>query len=457
MKSKSLKIFVIFLLFFAAFTKTDISGWNISSRMATIQSLVEYHSLAIDHSSLAAKTGDKYLYNNQFYSDKPPMLALYGSIFYFFLNKGFNLSLTAGTCLAYYLITLLTVGVLSALGLVYFHKILVEIFRIDQEWSDVLVLIAGTGTSFFTYSILFNNHTVSGALLILGFYHLLKIEAGAKNIALSGFFMSLAGSIDITCFLFIPFAFIVFFGKSLKSLIIFILSCLPAILSYLALNLYVSGSLIPPAMNKALWDYPGSAFVNGEENLSGLVSHESLSDLLIYAFHMILGNRGILSHTPLLLFSIWGLIKIFACRKFPYKSEYLYLSISCLTYILIYIFRTDNYSGSAYGVRWFATLMLLLCLPLAHIGDSLRNSKPLKFIFLTIASASITISLVGTYKPFLHFQKPGSHYTFLVSLSQIGSKCSILSKILLFISASIIFFCFYKLFKQFQLKPPGEV
>ena len=456
MKSKSLKIFVIFLLLLAALTKTEASGWNISSRMATIQSLVEYHSLAIDYSIFADETGDKYFYNNHFYSDKPPVLALYGSLFYFVLNKGFNLFLTPGISLAYYLITLLAVGVLSALGLVYFRKILVEIFRIDEEWSDVIVLAAGTGTSLLTYSILFNNHTVSGALLIIGFYYLLKMEAGVKNLALSGFFISLSGSIDITCFLFIPFAFIVFIGKSLKSLIIFLLSCLPAIISYLALNWYASGSLIPPAMNKALWYYPGSAFVNGQENLSGLVSHKSLSDLLIYAFHMILGNRGILTHTPLLLFSIWGFIKIFSSPIFPYKKEYIYLIISCSLYILSYIFRTDNYSGSAYGIRWFATLMLLLCLPLAHISDSLRNSTMLKFLFITIASASITMSLVGTYKPFLNFQKPGSHYTFLVSLSQIGSNYSILSKLVLFISTSIIFFCFYKLFQKFQLKSLGE-
>lgn len=245
MKSKSLKIFVIFLLLLAALTKTEGIGWNISSRMATIQSLVEYHSLALDYSLFAGETGDKYFYNNHFYSDKPPVLALYGSLFYFVLNKGFNLFLTPGTSLTYYLITLLTVGVLSALGLVYFRKILVEIFRIDEEWSDVIVLAAGTGTSLLTYSILFNNHTVSGALLIIGFYYLLKMEAGVKNLAISGFFISLSGSIDITCFLFIPFAFIVFICKSLKSLIIFLLSCLPAIISYLALNWYASGSLIP--------------------------------------------------------------------------------------------------------------------------------------------------------------------------------------------------------------------
>ena len=73
-----------------------------------------------------------------------------------------------------------------------------------------------------------------------------------------------------------------------------------------------------------------------------------------------------------------------------------------------------------------------------------------------MASASITMSLVGTYEPFLTFQKPGSHYTFLVSLSQIGSNYSILSKLVLFISASIIFFGFYKLFQKFQLKSLRE-
>ena len=74
--NKSLTIFFLFFLLFALLTAVRSSSWNDSSRLAQIQSLVDHGSLIIDD-SVFSYTGDKYFFNQHFYSDKPPILAIY--------------------------------------------------------------------------------------------------------------------------------------------------------------------------------------------------------------------------------------------------------------------------------------------------------------------------------------------------------------------------------------------
>lgn len=323
---KNIRIFLVFLCLFALFTRTDIASPNDASRMATIESLVDYHSFIIDNSRFVG-TIDKYFYEGHFYSDKPPILSLYASGFYLIL-KQFNISFVNNYNLTYYLLTLSVIGVLSCLGLVYFSKIL-ELFKINDNWSDLILFITGLGTLILPYSTVFNNHTVSGALLLFSFYNLLRIEEGTIYIIMAGFFISLASSIDITFFTFLPLFAIFLFKNELKIKIIFTCSCMPMIIIYFWLNYYNSGSLIPAAMNKDLWDYPGSVF--SEQNLSGLAHKNSILQLIKYSVNMLIGEKGLFSYTPVLLFSIFALIKtIFIKKQFKYKKEYLLIAVSTL-------------------------------------------------------------------------------------------------------------------------------
>ena len=401
--SKNWQIFLFFLVLFALLTRPDVSSWSDASRMATIQSLVEHHSFIIDNSQFT--TNDKYFYQGHFYSDKPPNLAIYGSVFYLLL-KGLGISFSNHYNLTYYLLTLLVVGVSTCIGLVYFYKT-IKLFGVDDKWADVLVLVTATGTLILPYSTVFNNHTVTGVLLVMGFYYLVRIKESVKYALFAGLLIALAGSIDITAFSFIPFSAIVLVDKPLKSKITFTLACAVVILVYFLLNLYTSGSLTPPAMNKALWEYRGPNF--GDSSLSGLAYHPNISSQLNYGFHMLVGNRGLISYTPLLAFSIFGFAKVFS-KNFKYRKEYLFIILGSLAYILMYIFRSNNYSGSSYGVRWYADLMFLLCLPLANIGNEIKNSKKLKTLFFIISSISIVISSIGIIAPFVPVKKDSNSF-----------------------------------------------
>ena len=398
-RGKYFRTFILFLLLFALFTKQGAGSWNDISRMAQIQSLIEHHSFRIDGSQFF-DTGDKYFFDNHFYSDKPPILALYAAPFYLIL-RGLGCSFESHPMRTYYLLTLLSIGALSALGLTVFRKMLTEFLDTSDEWADLVAFIAGTGTLILPYSLLFNNHVPSGVLILIGVYYLFSFGKNRQpeNAAYSGLFLSLAGSIDINCFLFLPFVLMLFLRKSVKAGLFFAISCLPVIALYLGLNLYTSGSLMPPAMNASLWNYPGSAF--NQENLSGLAKHQNISDVLFYAFHMLLGSRGLISHTPLLLVSGVALFRIYQKNyRFQYRGESGYLLAAILMYLGIYILRTTNYSGWAFGVRWFASLMLIACLPIASLESEFRSSKRMRFFFVGITCLSILFSIIGTHSPF---------------------------------------------------------
>lgn len=389
------QIFLVFLPLLALFTTRGASP-NEASRYATIQSLVDNHSFIIDNSSFIG-TIDKYFYQGHFYSDKPPILSIYSSFFYA-IFKAVGISFNNHFSLACYFMTLLVVGVMTCFGLVYFYRVM-KLLQVDDRWANVVLVITGTATLLLPYSTVFNNHTVSGSLLIIGFYYLLRITESRTYAVLAGLAIALAGSIDINCFLFLIFFSFSLVDKPWRIKLAFASTAASVLVVYFILNFYTSGSLVPPAMNQSLWNYPGSAF--DQNSLSGLANHADFQDQLIYAFHMLMGRRGLLSYTPILVFSIFAFAAILRDQTCEHRKEYLLIALGSVSYIALYILRSNNYSGAAYGVRWYADLMFLLCLPLAHIGESVRRSNLFRKAFLTITLLSVAISFIGLINPFV--------------------------------------------------------
>src|SRR6266496_4544538 len=78
----SLAIFGAAWLTAAVAARPYPGGWNDRSRLATVESLVDYHTLAIDHSVFTAECGDKLFIHGHFYSDKSPVPALILAVLY---------------------------------------------------------------------------------------------------------------------------------------------------------------------------------------------------------------------------------------------------------------------------------------------------------------------------------------------------------------------------------------
>jgi hypothetical protein len=390
-----LRLFLFLFVFFATLTKNFPGSASDTSRILLIEAVIERHEFAIDDRQWT--TIDKYRYEGRFYSDKPPLLLLCAAPLYFVLNcVGLTFKTTKW---AYFLMTSICVGAVTALALVVFRRIILETFRVSPEWADLTALITGLGTLLLPYSVVFNNHAVAGALILFGFRPLLlNAPCGTRDAAWSGLLFSLAGGIDISCFMFLPLAGLLFLRDSAKTGIVFALAAVPLTALYFLLNLWTSGSLRPPAMNPPLWDYPGSQF--GTETLSGLAKHPGFADVALYAFHMLIGRRGLLPHVPVLLGSLIALPCLLGKGSSVERPRNLPgVFLGCAAFMAMYIFRSTNYGGWSFGPRWYATLMPLLCLPLASLEPVLGNSRKWRMAFLGLVVLSLLISAIGAVSP----------------------------------------------------------
>lgn len=460
--SPPLRLSIFFFILFGLLTKTWVSSWGDASRMATVQSLVDHHTFIIDQSLFFDLTGDKYFYDNHFYSDKSVFLSIYGAIFYFALNM-LGLSFETHGRIVYPLVTLLAIGGLACLSLVFQYRILRNIFGASREWAEFITFLTGAGTLLLPYALVFNNHAASGALLLMGFYCVLKTRTNTNQAIYpvsAGVLFALAGSTDINSFLFIPIFAVLLIRQSLRAALLFIFACLPVIGIYLSLNLLTSGSVIPPALNAPLWDYPGSAF--NQETMTGLENHNNVLDLLVYSFHMLLGNRGLFSHTPILFFtvvSLWSLLR--PKSVFLYQREMVFLMLAIALNIMIYILKSTSYSADAFGVRWFAPLMLILMLPLFALEKQFLSRTRFRFMFIVVAAISCLFALIGSFSPYA----PGFYLangqvhvanTIISSLNLLIFESSLAGKLRIMLAVLLVYFYFYKLLQKllrYQLLP----
>jgi len=367
------------------------SWWSDGARMATIESIVEYNTFQIDNSYFI-ETGDKFMYKGHYYSEKPPFLQIYSSVYYFILYYVFNITVSSNDAVVYFILTLLTIGVTSAIGLIYFYKILI-LLKAKKEWALFLTLVAGTGTFVLPYSTIFNNHIFSGALIVISFYYLLKVKEKFYNAIIAGVLMSLAGGIDINTFLFMTFVLIILFREPLKTKLAFALSAVPLIVLYFLFNYHISGSFMPPSINAKLYDFEGSAFT--KESLDGLSGKTNFKDLMKYTFKILIGYRGLFSYMPVLIFSVYAFILIFKNKDIENKRYYVYIAVISMILILLTVFKTHDYGGNSFGARWYALITLIAMVPLGAVCSDIKKSKLLITFFIIISCFSILISLIG--------------------------------------------------------------
>ena len=90
-------LFIAFGLLWAWLAKVHTHSWQEESRMATVQTLVEQGTFAIDHTDFN-RTGDKVFVNGHFYSDKTPLLSVATAGLYSVLHNAFGLTLDPTIC-----------------------------------------------------------------------------------------------------------------------------------------------------------------------------------------------------------------------------------------------------------------------------------------------------------------------------------------------------------------------
>jgi len=179
MRKERLSLIVIFLVVLGGYAYfihfIGLESWNVSSRMDLTYSLAESASFRID--SYHQNTGDKVYYQGHYYTDKAPLPSLL-AVPIFLLLKPIGVSTEK---YMRYGITLLALGVPSALAALVFYRITGILGRFREEVRLTVTLAYALGTLAFPFSTVFYGHQLAAAGGIFSFYILLKIGTGGRE------------------------------------------------------------------------------------------------------------------------------------------------------------------------------------------------------------------------------------------------------------------------------------
>ncbi len=435
-ENKRVKQLGIFLLYFTIFalpimwppasyvlTKDRAYSWNDQARIATVEALVERHTFKIEESRYGLFTGDKIMNGSSFYATKPPVLSFIGGLVYEPLyliwpvfHDGEKLSYWDREEIIYPFVTLFTIGISSALMLVFLFKALL-LFDMRERFRWWIVFAVGFGSLIFTYTTVFNNHSFSAAWLFIGFYFILRAHLGAareyqsegskpvRPRMLDGFIggmcIALAGVCDLSGALaFLPLGFLLMLmsRKTLRLLPMYILGALVFLLPHFALNWKITGDPFTPVYlmrSKYLTTMPGyfgEVFDQGEV-------HWYSQERWVYIFHSLFGQRGAFLYTPVLLFGFAGLYV--AIRRNTYG-----LRLAAITALLgigagwIYMcFWPANWGGTSYGLRYAVTSTPLIIFFAAALFDGVSKISWKTALFRETAIIGGVLALIGAVYP----------------------------------------------------------
>ncbi len=426
------------LIAIAALTKTKPESWNDIARVASIESLVERGTWAIDDSPWVDETKDKVLLNGHYYSDKMPLMTLLGAGVYAILH-GWGASLApdcsqAAALCAYRWVTLVLVGIPVALLVWLF-------FDWARRWSPRWVAVLGTlvlalGSMVLPFALVLNHHAPAAASIFASFYLLVQRQPTLKTIAarkglnpsglilpfpmsssdaalatrrtergwlvLAGFLAALAVSFDaLSGIVAVSVLAIALVRLRRASLYVALGAVIPIMLTAL-LDLQIAGTVVPPYLITNGYNYPGSAFP------STVGGNGTPDDYVAYAFRMFLGGKGLFAYNPLLLLGLAGAIRVALQRGHPLRIEGLFTALGFVVLCLYLATNTGNFGGTGYGERWFvvAVPMVLAFLFFVPPLSTATWKNATWVLFIPLLALSIYSSLQGAQAPWQDWLPP---------------------------------------------------
>ena len=407
-------LFVAFMLIWALLTKVHTHSWQEESRMATVQTLVEQGTFIIDHTEFN-RTGDKVFINGHFYSDKTPLLSVVAAGAYSILHNVFGLTLDPTICVpaedaaacraftpagarftAFYWLTLIFIGGSASLLVVLFWRAMLNIGA-SGTLATALAVALGLASPLAPYSIVFAGHVPAALCLFAGFYlvimssgveacpfppqssggprgaaelrsHVVEDPAKASTPVKrqsgwryfwAGMLISLAANIDLTLAIFIvAFGLWVLLTRWRQLLPYALGAMLPFALSAV-INYWAAGTIMPLYFDPKAYDFVGTVL---NPTVGGTNGFYSLEFGLRYTYDMFVGQRGLFSFTPMLIFAFVGIGV--AIKQRQQRGLALTVLLGSLVFAAYLILRTDNFGGSGLGhalVRAAGAAVVVLC------------------------------------------------------------------------------------------------
>ncbi|MBI1879928.1 MAG: hypothetical protein HYR94_17190, partial [Chloroflexi bacterium] len=394
----SLAILVISLIAWLAQTGTVHHSWNESSRLAAIESIVERGTWRIDASRYGQETGDKILWGGHYYSAKPPLFSAVGAVFYAAIYHTWGARLASEGCqpgelCVYYWLTVLLVGLPSALMAVLFYRLAARQLG-APIWAAGLTALLCFGTLVWPYSLAFNNHLIAASALLAGWYLLAHDTAGQRQVFLAGLLVSLAVMFDLTSMFVAAALFLIVVIYHRRAALFFMAAGLIPMIATLIFNYQITGTIFFPYMITTGNNFPGSVWAN-RDTVAALSRPDNV---LLNGFYGLLGQKGLLTGTPLLIFSMAGLGRVLNNqygRRLAVSGWLLALGFT--GHLLFILSQDDILGGDNYGLRYFVPSLPLLYTFIIFVVPAWFNQPPRGH---WIAGAFGLLALVSVFAAF---------------------------------------------------------
>ena len=390
-------LFVGGLLLIALLTKTTPESAHEYSRLGTVESLVERHTFQLDDSTFV-DTLDKIYRDGHYYSHQPPLLALAEAPVYWALRlPGLRFNNRARLVLTY-LFSLLTNGLALAFTIIVFREIL-SLGGVAPPGRDVYAVLLPLGTWLLPYGLVANNHGISGLLLTVCIYLLLKIEWRGVTFGRllgAGIAIGAVSAIEwLPLISFLPLT-IGFFvrrgGMTLAQSLVLAAGILAPLVVHAVANIPITGDMIPAGFHHELFDYPGSAF--DDRTLTGTIKYDSIGAAAGYAWSSLVTGKGYFVFAPILaLGMIAGVMEWQWWARA--RGVHLILIGGTVLSLAASIVTTNNFGGGAVGFRhatYLAPAMLTLLLP--WLAAPPVAARPRTLIVPVVAALSLVSMIV---------------------------------------------------------------
>jgi hypothetical protein len=412
-------------------------AWNDGSRLATVESLVDHHTLAIDHSIFVAVppaedpearnpyiqndpemadllrkgTRDKLLIRGRFYSDKSPVPALFMALLYQALQVLTGLTARRQPEAFCYALTLASSG-LAYVASVWAVFRTGRVLRLAPAFCLALAGSLALATVAPVYSRQVNNHILLlgvAAVLMLAFARLAEVvRAGRPSWALLAWAGTLAGlgyAIDLGAgppLLISSMLLVAWRCRSGRALAVFALAALPWLALHHAVNYATGGTFQPANAVPEYFQWEGCPF--NATNLTGTWNHPDFGHFLLYAVALLFGKHGFIGHTLPLLLALPGLV-ILLWRRTAEWPELVFAGLCCGGTWLAYAATSTNYSGVCCSIRWFVPLLAPAYYVLAVL---LKHYPGRRADFLILSGwGTVLIGLAWGYGPWIRHMVPG--------------------------------------------------
>ena len=393
---------------------------NDRSRMATVRSLVEQGTYAID--DIVAQPGwdtidmVKHVGRDgqpHLYSSKPPLLATLMAGEYWLIYHATGATL-ADHPFEIGRVLLVTFNVVPLVVYFFLLALLAERFG-TTDWGRIFMLAtAAFGTFLTTFAVTVNNHVPAAVCTVVTLWAAARIWYGGERrwryFALAGFFAALAVTNELPALAF--------------------LALVAAGLAWRACAKPQSPSCRP----RLSWRWPPLALIISRTTaFARLTAHRHTSDPADdwydytyvrdgrlrdsywrdpqgidrgepsqgdYALHTIVGHHGIVSLTPVWLLGLWGLALWW--RRPGGRELSAMIALLSVVVLAFYLSRPQgdrNYGGMTSGLRWMFWLAPLWLVALLPAADRLAASRWGQALALVLLACSVMSASYPTWNP----------------------------------------------------------